>query len=88
MGFLGGLQIQHWTDLLCASCGIKHQTRLGWVRVAECISVSVYMRVCIRCPFNQLSESQQSAALEGYVRRDPQQSDYQGEDFVVFSQPA
>lgn len=39
MGFLGGLQIQHWTDLLCASCGIKHQTRLGWVRVAECISV-------------------------------------------------
>lgn len=44
-------------------------TRLGWVRVAECVSVSVYMRVCIRCPFNQLSESQQSAAYAGGLGR-------------------
>lgn len=58
-------QIQHWTDLPCASCGIKHQTRLGWVRVGECVSVSVYMRVCIRCPFNQLSESQQEPCYYG-----------------------
>lgn len=58
--------------------------------MAECVSVSVYMCVCIRCPFNQLSESPQptQVALEGYVRRDPKQSDYQGEDFVVFSQLA
>lgn len=37
--------------------------------MAECVSVSVYMRVCIRCPFNQLSESQQSAAYAGGLGR-------------------
>lgn len=104
MGFLGGLfiQIQISNPALDrpAMCIVWYQAsdtfgmgEGGWVRICVSVHACVYpvsfqpvkrksaVRSLRRWPWTQV-------ALEGYVRRDPQQSDYQGEDFVVFSQPA